>query len=287
MKRLFLLVTILCSALSAHTDQMYEKAVGPGFIEIRDASGYLPAIIESNVNVRRRPNQKSEKIGLLKGGETIQAKFLLESDWAKIVFKSQEAYVHKSALIKQLYKADIASYSYDDRESSVFSMAGWHGSYLPGSYFLTYQSNKFGYANFGPIEGSSYSGIDTKLFKIKSTETNAYLAISHRGGNRVIYLPYLAVVDDEQLTVFQLPSHNEGNPEGVFNYVLDEDYFVYSSYDYWNCCTYYRYEVKIDLRDLTFSGTRYLHDEDDITKTINEPIELIVNKIKLNKTKGL
>ncbi|WP_152960574.1 SH3 domain-containing protein [Pseudoalteromonas porphyrae] len=69
-----------------------------GLTEIQSASGYLPAIVQQNVNVRTSPNRSSNKLGLLAGGTTVQAEFSLDSDWAKVYFDNQNAYIYPSHL---------------------------------------------------------------------------------------------------------------------------------------------------------------------------------------------
>jgi len=276
-------ILLLLNAISAHSEQMHNLDV---LIEVKEASGFLPAIVQQNVNVRISPNKKSKKIGLIRGGVTIRAEFLLGSEWAKVSFNSEDAFIHKSALIKQQYKADM-NYSIKNKESSVFSMSGWHYSHLPGSYFLNYQSNKYGQASFGPIGGSSYESIHTKLFKIKSSDSNAYLATTHVSGNRTYYTSYLAIPEKEQLIVVQLPTHTSTDE---MNYNVKDNHVIFTGKAFSSCCEYRYFELMINLKDLTYSGNIYdykIKTNKELKRSAPKPIELIVSKIKLNRFSGV
>ncbi|WP_157756405.1 MULTISPECIES: SH3 domain-containing protein [Pseudoalteromonas] len=257
-----------------------------GLTEIQSASGYLPAIVQQNVNVRTSPNRSSNKLGLLAGGTTVQAEFSLDSDWAKVYFDNQNAYIHKSALIKQQYKADI-HYSIKSNESAVFSMSGWHYPHLPGSYFLNYQSNKFGHASFGPLAGSGISEIDTKLFKIKHPDTNAYLITTHISGSRSYYTSYLAIVNKLKLTVFQLPTHTTTDQ---INYSIEDGRLAFTGKSFHSCCDYDALTANINLETLSYTATQQtytLNDSGETKAPAPENIPLTINEIKLAKSTGL
>lgn len=248
------------------------------FIEIKPASGTLPAIVQQNVNVREAPNKNGKKLGLLSGGETISAEFFLESEWAKIQFENKEAFVHTSALIKLLYSADI-SHSTENDFSSVFSMSGWHYSFLPGSYFITFQNNKFGSASYGPLNGSGYTSIESKLYKLKYSKRDIYFTTTHSSGNRTYYSPYLAIPDIKELIIIPLPSITEAQGNKIS---LSGDTLSIYGKSFDSCCSFESYELKIDLTQLNYVATQSSYNKDGSQgSTAPKSINLEIKRIQL------
>lgn len=272
-------VTFFSPSINASWDALKSNAL----IEIKEASGFLPAIVQSNVNIRSKPAQTGKKLGLLQGGKSIRAEFLTDSDWARIQFNGDEAYVHQSALIKQLYKADIG-YSMNGNNSTVFSMSGWHYSYLPGSYFLNYQSNIYGQASYGPIAGNGFASIGSHLYKVDYAKRDIYLATGHDSGNRTYYTPYLAIPTETELQVFILPTFTSNDSNSLF---LEDNNLIYEGKSFSSCCDYEQFELRLNLEDLSYEGAEFYYDSN--SQIDNPPLEkrelsVIVKKIPLTKS---
>jgi hypothetical protein len=252
-------------------------------IEIKEASGSLPAIVQSNVNVRAIPSKDGKKLGLLEGGKSIRAEFLTDSDWARIQFKGINAYIHQSALIKQIYKADI-NYALNSTNSTVFSMSGWHYSYLPGSYFLNYQSSQYGHASFGPINGSGYTSIGSYLYKLDYEKRDMYIATGHASGNRTYYTPYLAIPTETELRVFILPtfSSNDSNSLSIKGNTL-----IYEGKSFSSCCDYETFKLTFNLDDLSYKGSESYYDRNSQAENPlleSRELKLVVKTISLVKS---
>jgi hypothetical protein len=247
------LIVMLLLFFPSSSSASWENIKSSVLIEIKEASGYLPAIVRSNVNIRSKPSKSASKLGLLHGGTAIRAEFLTNSDWAKVLVNGEDAYIHKSALIKHVYKADI-KYHQDDSNSTVFSMSGWHYSQLPGSYFLTYHSNLFGHATFGPIRGDGYGSIKSHLYKLDYDKRDIYLATGHGSGTRSYYTPYLAIPKKSDLLVFVLPyfTSNESNKLSIKG-----DTLIYEGKSFYNCCEFEQFSLKFDLKNLSYSGETF------------------------------
>ncbi|MBU2880467.1 SH3 domain-containing protein [Psychrosphaera sp. B3R10] len=282
--------SLLLFSFAPNTVASWEDLKSDALIEIKEASGFLPAIVQSNVNIRSKPSTDGKKLGLLQGGKSIRAEFLTDSDWARINFRgdgsyaSQDAYVHKSALIKQVYKADI-NYEMNSNNSTVFAMSGWHYSYLPGSYFLSYQSNKYGIATFGPIDGSGYAAIGSYLYKVDYDKRDVYLATGHDSGNRTYYTPYLAFPTEKELVVYQLPTFTSNDSNSLS---IDGDTLIYEGKSYSSCCDYEKFELRFNLADLSYEGSEYYYDRD--SENENPPLErgklqLYLKKIPMEKSR--
>jgi hypothetical protein len=242
------------------------------FIKIESAAGILPAIVRQNANVRAQPSSDSLKLGLLEGGSTISAEFLLDSEWAKISYKSQDGYVHTSALIRQLYRADI-EHSTADGMSGVFSMSGWHYPYLPGSYFINYHNNKYGHAAYGPLNGSGYDSIESNLYKLKYTKRNVYFTTAHSSGNRVYYSPYLIIPNEKELVVYELPAFTQVE-ENRIDLKGEKLFLTVRSYE--NCCVYVNYDIEVDLQSLEYLANGYRYDT-DANNGVKEAVPVSVN----------
>ncbi|TMO28059.1 MULTISPECIES: SH3 domain-containing protein [Pseudoalteromonas] len=276
------LITAL-TFLSPSTNASWDDLKSNALIEIKEASGFLPAIVQSNVNIRSKPSKEGKKLGLLQGGRSIRAEFLIDSDWARIQFNGDRAYVHQSALIKQLYKADIG-YSMNSNNSTVFSMSGWHYSYLPGSYFLNYQSSLHGQASYGPINGSGYASIGSHLYKVDYAKRDIYLATGHESGNRTYYTPYLAIPTKTELQVFVLPTFTSSDSNSL---LVDGDTLIYEGKSYSSCCDYESFKLRFNLEDLSYEGTQLYYDSDsqmDTAPLEKRTLSLVVKKIPLVKS---
>lgn len=272
-------VTFFSPSINASWDDLKSNAL----IEIKEASGFLPAIVQSNVNIRSKPSKDGNKLGLLQGGRSIRAEFLIDSDWARIQLNGDSAYVHQSALIKQLYKADIG-YSMNSNNSTVFSMSGWHYSYLPGSYFLNYQSSLHGQASYGPINGSGYASIGSHLYKVDYAKRDIYLATEHESGNRTYYTLYLAIPTETELQVFVLPTFTSNDSNTL---LVEGNTLIYEGKSFSSCCDYEQFKLKLNLEDLTYEGTEFYYDRDS---QIEDPqlemreLNLVVKTVPLVKS---
>lgn len=271
--------TFFTPSIHASWDDLKSNAL----IEIKEASGFLPAIVQSNVNIRSKPSKDGKKLGLLHGGKSIRAEFLIDSDWARIQLNGDSAYVHQSALIKQLYKADIG-YSIHSKNSTVFSMSGWHYSYLPGSYFLNYQSSLHGQASYGPINGSGYTSIGSHLYKIDYAKRDIYLATGHDSGNRTYYTPYLAIPTESELLVFVLPTFTSNDSNSL---VIEDDTLIYEGKSFSSCCDYEKFKLRFNLNNLSYEGKEFYYDHDsqlENSQLENRELNLVVKKVPLVKS---
>lgn len=281
---IFIGLMIANNFFASHALSSWQEIVSDVLIEINAAEGFLPAIVQSNVNVRSKPSKNAQKVGLLQGGQSIRAEFLIDSEWARIQWKEDIAYVHRSALIKQLYKADI-NYSMGSDNSSVFSMSGWHFSYLPGSYYLHYQSNLYGSASYGPIDGSGYASIESHLYKIDYSKRDIYLATGHDSGNRTYYTPYLAIPTETELQVFRLPTFTSNDSNSL---TVEGDTLIYKGKSFSSCCDYEQFELSINLDTLSIEGTKLYYDRDsqiENPKLEKRKLNLKVKKIPLVKSR--
>ncbi|TMP42355.1 hypothetical protein CWB96_21500 [Pseudoalteromonas citrea] len=277
-----LICSVLLVALSANAEAPWGEISTKSLIEIKSASGYLPAIVQINVNVRASPDRKAKKLGILEGGKSIRAEFLTGSEWARIEFKGFEAYVHQSALIAQSYKADI-NYSIKSNNSTVISMSGWHYSYLPGSYFLTYQSSLHGQASFGPISGSGLASIKSHFYKLHYVKRDVYLATSHESGNRTYYTPYLVIPTKKSLWVFQLPAFTKHDHNSLS---VDGDTLIFKGQVYNSCCEYEQFDLAFNLSDFTYKYFKYAvnsSDSLDVDSAASRELELTFKNLPLRK----
>lgn len=274
--------TSALSFFSPDSCATWEDLRSDSLIEIKEASGFLPAIVRLNANVRARPSTDANKLGLLQGGKSIRAEFLTDSNWARIQMNGRDAYVHQSSLIKHSYKADI-SYSMKSNNSTVFAMSGWHYSYLPGSYFLTYQSNLYGHASYGPIQGDGNASIGSFLYKVEYDKRDIYLATGHASGNRTYYTPYLAIPTKTALQIIVLPTFTSNDENSL---VIDGDTLLYEGKSFSNCCDYENFELKLNLDDLSYKGSEFFYDLQDQSKTPalkHRELQLQVKRIPLVK----
>ncbi|RJE77539.1 hypothetical protein BGP78_00615 [Pseudoalteromonas sp. MSK9-3] len=268
-----LIFSVLLVAFSANAEAPWGGISTKSLIEIKSASGYLPAVVQINVNVRALPDKKAKKLGLLEGGKSIRAELLTGSEWARIEFKGFEAYVHQSALIVQSYKADI-NYSIKSNNSTVISMSGWHYSYLPGSYFLNYQSSLHGQASFGPISGSGLASIKSHFYKLRYVKRDIYLATSHESGNRTYYTAYLVIPTKKSLRVFQLPTFTKHDHNSLS---IDGDILFFKGLAYNSCCEREQFDLTFNLSDFTYKYINY---------TVNSSDSVEVNSLEVDSTES-
>ncbi|MDA7551581.1 hypothetical protein N8760_07185 [Rhodobacteraceae bacterium] len=262
----------------AYESSLKDRIDYDSLIEIKGASGFLPAIVRSNVNIRSKPSIDGKKLGLMPGGNSIRAKFLVDSEWAQIEFNGAEAFIHQSALIKQLYKADI---NYSAENSTVFSMSGWHDYLLTGNYFLNYQSSLHGQASFGPLKNNSPArNIANELYKLDYPKKDIYLATSHSQGNRTYTHLYLAIPRIHDLLVFRLPSFSQSPLNSLS---LVGDILVYKGGDWANPVE--QFVLEFNLSDLTYEGTAWhlnYFQGDEVVPSEKWTMKLAFEKIRLS-----